>query len=109
RRRQGRLALGAARAEAGAVTDDLDRDVADLEAGGPDASCGLAEQGGAGGPRPPGLGGAEVRAEVAEARGGQQRVGGGVRGDVGVGVPGEPALALPEQTGEPERAGRVLV
>ena len=50
------------------------------------------------------LGGAEVAAQVAEAGGGQQRVAGGVRGDVGVGVPGQSGgLVGPGQPGQHHR------
>ena len=66
------------------------------------ASVSSDDPGGAG---PLGAAGAEVGAEVAETGGGEERVAGGVRGDVAVGVPGEPvALALPEQARAPQLA-----
>src|SRR5439155_4476903 len=46
-------------------------------------------------------GGAEVRAQVAQAGGGQYGVAGRVRHHVAVGVPGQPVDALPEQPGDP--------
>ena len=42
--------------------------------------------------------------EVAEPGGREQRVGGGVRDDVGVGVPGQADLAGPEEAAEPQGA-----
>src|SRR5690606_5106005 len=71
---------------------------------GPYARGGLAEQGGSRGTRPLGGRGAEVRAEVTEPRRGEQGVGCGVGGDVGVGVPLETALAGPVQAREPQLA-----
>ena len=66
-------------------------------------ACGLVEEGGAGRARPRGVRRTEVAAQVAEARRGQQRVAGGVGGDVGVGVALQ-ALRLvgPVQSGEVE-------
>ena len=49
--------------------------------------------------------GAEVAAEVAEARGRQQRVAGGVGRDVAVGVAGQPVGAVPAAGRRPSRAG----
>ncbi len=59
--------------------DDLHRDVADGEALGPYDPRGLGQQRHAGGAGPLGAAGAEVRAEVADAGGREQRVAGGVR------------------------------
>ena len=76
-----------------------------------DAGGGLCEQGDAGGAGPRGVGGAELAAEVAEAGGRQQRVAGGVRGDVAVGVTLEAVVLVgPGQPGEVHRhAGREAV
>ena len=90
----------------GAVADDLHRDVADLEAGLADQPGRLGEQGHPDAPGQLGPGGAEVRAEVADAGGREERVAGGVGRDVGVGVAVEPALAGPVQAGDPELARR---
>ena len=57
--------------------------------------------------RPTPAGGAEVAAQITEPGGAEQRVAGGVRGDVGVGVPGQPGLAGPEQPGHPARPRRL--
>ena len=87
-----------------AVAEHLHGDVADLEAGGADPARGLGQQRAPEAPAHSRLGGAEVRAQVAQPGGGQQRVAGGVRGDVRVGVPLE-ALGLvgPGQPGQVER------
>ena len=50
--------------------------------------------------------GAEMRADVAEARGRQQRVDDRVRDGIAVGVPRQRRLARPFEAGEPERARR---
>ena len=66
---------------------------------------GLGQQRDAGGAGPLGAPGAEVLPEVAEAGRGEQRVAGGVRDDVGVGVAGQArALALPLQARAPQLA-----
>src|SRR5690606_14165232 len=91
---QGGLRLVAARTQTRAVADDLDRGVADDEAGLLDAAYGLGEQGGPAGAGPLGLGGAEVLAEVTEAGGRQQRVAQGVGGHVGIGVALEAVVLL---------------
>ncbi len=101
RRGQRRLGLGASGADLGPVADDLDGDVADLEAGLADEPRRLGEQRDAGGTGELGTRGAEVGAEVADARRREDRVAGRVRGDVGVGVAVETALPRPEQPGRP--------
>ena len=68
---------------------------------------GLAEQSHAGRAGPLRAVGAEVGAEVAEAGRGEQRVAGGVRGHVTVGVTGQPAHVRPEQPGHPARPAGV--
>ena len=88
----------------GAVADDLDRDVADLEPGLAHQPGRLGEQGHPRRPGELGPGRAEVRPEVADAGRREERVAGGVRGDVGVGVAVEPALPGPEQAGDPQLA-----
>ena len=67
-------------------------------------TSGLGEQGRPGRPGQLGPGGAEVRPEVTDAGRREQRVAGGVRGDVGVGVAVEPALPGPVQPGDPQLA-----
>ena len=64
------------------------------------ASASSAHPGRAGPLRPVG---AEVRAQVAQAGRGEQRVAGGVGGHVAVGVPGQPGHAGPVQPGHPAR------
>src|SRR5690606_17170597 len=99
------LGLRAALADLRVGADDLDGDVADAEAGRADDARGLGQQRHARRAGPFGAPGAEVLSQVAEARSGEERVAGGVRDDVRVGVPGEPgALALPFQAGAPEFA-----
>src|SRR6188768_2381804 len=80
------LRLGAASPETRTLADHLDRHVPDGVPGRADADGGLGEEGSAGRAGPGGVGGAELRAQVAQPRGGQQRVAGRVRGDVSVGV-----------------------
>ena len=72
---------------------------------------GLGEEGGARRAGPGGVGGAELRAQVAQPRGRQQRVAGGVGGDVAVGVTLEAVVLVgPGQPGEVHRhAGREAV
>ena len=96
------------RADLGRVAHDLHRHVADLE---PRLAHQPGRLGQQGHPRRSGqLGptGAEVRPEVADAGRREQRVAGGVRGDVGVGVAVEPALPGPEQPGHPQLAPATL-
>ena len=57
--------------------------------------------------RPLGAAGAEHRADVAEAGGGQQRVAQRVRGDVAVGVAGAAVHAVPAQPGDPALPARL--
>ena len=45
-----------------------------------------------------------MRTEVADARGGEDRVTGGMGGDIGIRVPLEPRAPRPQQPGEPELA-----
>ena len=92
------------RADLRPVADDLDRDVADLEAGLAHQPGRLGEQGRPRRPGQLGPGGAEVRPEVTDAGRREERVAGGVGGDVGVGVAVEAALAGPEQPGDPQLA-----
>src|SRR4051794_4409973 len=84
------LRLRPARSEPGSVTDDLHGDVADDEAGPAHQPHGLGEQLEAGRPRPPRVGRAELRPEVTQPRGRQQRVTAGVGGDVRVRMALEP-------------------
>src|SRR5690606_11244661 len=94
------------------VADDLDRDVADGEAGLADESGHLSEEGGSGRAGPAWVGGAEDGAEVAQAAGRQKSVAGGVRGDVTVGMAGEAgAFTGPFEPRHPEgaRLGRERV
>ena len=106
-RGQHRLRVAPARADPGRLADQLDRDVADRPARGGHQDRGLGEQGDAGRAGPPRVRGAEDRAEVAEAGRGQQRVAGGVRGDVAVGVAGAAVRARPLQAGQPAPAARL--
>ena len=92
------------RADLRPVADDLHRDVADLEARIAHEPGGLGEQGHPRRPGELGAAGAEVRPEVPDAGGREERVARGVGGDVGVGVPVEPALARPVQAGHPQLA-----
>ena len=86
------------------VADDLHGDVADGVAGLAHQAGGLGQQGGTGGAGPLRLGRAEPGSEVAESRGGQQCVAGGVRGDVAVGVSFEAlGLVRPGQSGQLQR------
>ena len=110
----GGLGLGPARAEARPVADHLDGDVADLEAGVAHPAGGLGEQRRAGRAGPGRVRRTEVRAEVAEPGRREQRVAGGVRGDVGVGValealglvgPGEPGQVHGDAVDEPVDVG----
>ena len=85
----------------GTVADDLDGDVADLEAGGAHPPRGLLEQGHAGRARPRRVRRTEVAAQVAEPGGREQRVARGVRRDVRVRVTLEALrLVRPGETGE---------
>src|SRR5690606_19112618 len=67
---------------------------------GTDAARGLGQQRGPGRTGPLRSTGAEVGAEISQARRGQQSVTGGVGGDVAVGVPGESGDAGPVQPGD---------
>jgi phytoene dehydrogenase-like protein len=98
------LGLGAARADLRSHADDLYRYVADAVAGLAYPARGLGEQRDAGRAAPLGLVGAEVRAQIAEPGGGEQRVAGGVRGDVAVRVAGQAGLAGPVEPGDVQRA-----
>jgi hypothetical protein len=105
-----RLGLGARAPMRGPVADHLDRDVADLEAGGAHASYGLGEQGGAGGAGPLRLGRAEVAAEVAEPGRREQRVAGGVAATSASEWPSRPAARRASggrraSSGRPRRSG----
>ena len=90
------------------VADHLDGDVADDGTRRAARMRGrLGEQAHPGGAGQLGPVGAEVRAQVAEPGGREQRVAGGVGGDVAVGVAGQPPLTGPEQAGE--RQGAAVV
>ena len=90
--------------EARTVADHLDGDVADRVPGRADPGGGLGEQGRAGRARPGGVGRAELGAQVAEAGARKQRVAGGVRRDVAVGVTLEAVVLVgPRQPGEVHR------
>ena len=104
---QGLGGLGGAGGHAGALAHELDGDVADLEAGLAHAAGGLAQERGPGGPLPPGLGGAEVRAQVAQAGGREQGVATRVGDDVAVGVAGQAHLTGPLQAGQAHGDSRV--
>ena len=84
RGRERGLGLGPARADPRALPITWTATLPIVEAGRAHPAGRLGEQGGAGGAGPRGVGGAEVRAEVAEPGGREQRVAGSVRGDVGV-------------------------
>ena len=94
------LRLLASGADLRAVADDLDGDVADLEAGLPHEPGRLGEQRQAAGPGKLGAVGAEVGAEVADPRGGEQRVARGMAGDVGIRVTLEGPLTGPGEPGD---------
>ena len=75
---------------------------------GADDPGGLGQQGHARGPGVLGPVGAEMRAEIPDPAGREERVGGGVGHGVAVGVAGQSPLAVPEQAAEPQRLRLVL-
>ena len=92
-------------AEAGLVTDELHRHVADRAAGSHHTSSRLDQQLEPAGAGPSRVRRTEDRTEVAEACGAQQGVAGGVGDDVAVGVSGQAVcLVRPVQPGQPQRA-----
>ena len=99
--------LGGACGHARALAHELDGDVADLEAGLAHPAGGLAQERSPGGSLPLGLGGAEVRAQVAQPGGREQGVAAGVGDDVAVGVTGQAHLTGPLQAGQVHGGARV--
>ena len=100
--------LGGAGGHTRALAHELDGDITDLEAGLTHAAGGLAQEGGPGGALPLRLGGAEVRAHVAQAGGGEQGVAAGVGDDVAVGVADQAHLPGPFQAGQAHGDGRAV-
>ena len=99
------LGLAATRAQSRPSADHLHRHVAGRESRDGQSSDGLAQQREAARAGPLGFGGAEVGAEVPEARRREQRIAAGVGGDVAIGVTGQPGpLIGPVQPGHPHRA-----
>ena len=95
------LRLGATGADLRGDTDDLDRYVADLETGGAHPIRRLSEQSHTGRTGPFGARGAEIGTEIAEAGGGKKRIACGMGGHITIGMTGQPALAWPQQPGDP--------
>ena len=104
----GFLRLGLARQKPGTLSDDLDRNVGCRPTVGAGQTHGFGQERAARSAGPFGPFRAEDRAEVSDARGDEDGVARGVGGDVGVGMPFEPALAGPPKAREKERTGRVL-
>ena len=103
-RRQHGLSLCPAPGQVGTVADHLHGDVHHLVARGVQQGNRLGEEGSSARSGPLRPGGTEVAAQVAEARGRQQRIAGGVRDDVPVRMAGEPERFAGElQPCHPER------
>ena len=86
------------------VPDELYGHVADAVPGAADKLGDGRKQLGARRTGPPRFGRAEAAAEITKSRSGQQRIARRVRGDITIGMAGQPILARPEEPGQIERA-----